>query len=456
MTAHQTPASQPLRLRVVPPPQAPSVPSTDPAVPPSASPASPNEPAVAPSIPLETKGDRRKWFLIVGIVALTAASFIPVPYRVGGAVQLDWKESARQSVHTPLPAIVDAVLVETGDTVQPGQILAQLSSPQLEQEIAEVQENLSRAYQELESAQQSQIRAQAALLEATTRAQASQVQATRSADRLVQSQQGQLTPELQTLSIERQRLEGQLIEVNAQVERYQSLYEQGAISLTNLETYQIQYRNLERDLATTDERIRLAQQQLADTAVDAAAAANSETASVMAADQIAAAADQFTAHQQTIATLSNRLQELKARQAQLTLRATVAGTIITDDLDLKVGQELRPDTVLMQIANLQQLTANVEVREEDLDYVENNAPVTFRPRQAKLETYDARVEDVLYNVQPDDTQQRRIATVQVVIDNSDGRLRPGSSGYARIFSEWIPLYERIGRELIKLVPERLL
>ncbi len=371
-------------------------------------------------------------------------------------MQLDWKESARQSVHTPLPAIVDEVLVETGEVVYPGQVLAQLSSPQLEREIAEVQEKLANAYQELGAAQQGQIRAQAALLEATTRAQAAHLQANRSADRWAQSQQGLLTPELQALSIEQHRLEAQLAEVDAQVQRYQTLYEQGAISLVNVETYQIQYRNLERDLATTHERIRLTQQQLMDAAVDDAAIANTETATMMAADQVATASNQLSTHQQTIAALSARLEELKARQAQLTLRATVEGTIITEDLDLKVGQELRPDTVLMQIANLQQLPANVEVREEDLDYVEKNAPVTFRPRQAKLETYDARVEHVLYNVQPDDTQQRRIAIVQVVIDNSDGRLRPGSSGYARIFSEWIPLYERVGRELIKLVPERLL
>ncbi|MGG6298067.1 efflux RND transporter periplasmic adaptor subunit [Leptolyngbya sp. AN02str] len=190
--------------------------------------------------------------------------------------------------------------------------------------------------------------------------------------------------------------------------------------------------------------------------MDEAAAAATQDTSVVAAQQVANAAVQVSAQTQIIETLTRRLQELRSLRGTLTLRATTSGTVITSDLDLRVGQELRPDTALMQIAELGSLTANVEIPEEDLDYVEMNAPVTFRPRQAKLETYTARVEDILYNVEPDKTEQRRVATVRLIIDNPDNRLRPGSSGYARIFSEWIPLYERAGREILKLIPERFL
>jgi multidrug resistance efflux pump len=186
------------------------------------------------------------------------------------------------------------------------------------------------------------------------------------------------------------------------------------------------------------------------------ASANAQSVSVIAAEQIAASTTQINAQQEAIVTLSDRLKALQQLRSKLELRATTGGTIITSDLDLLVGQELRPDTPLLQIANLHQLTANVQMSEEDLDYVEIGADVTFRPRQAKLETYRARVEDVLYNVQADDTKQQRVATVRVVIENPNDRLRPGSSGYARIFSEWIPLYQRVGRELLKLILERFL
>jgi hypothetical protein len=112
--------------------------------------------------------------------------------------------------------------------------------------------------------------------------------------------------------------------------------------------------------------------------------------------------------------------------------------------------------MLMQVAELSQLTANVEIKEEDLAFVEPGATVTFRPRQSKLDTYSARVEDILHNLETDETQQQRVAIVRVVIENPNEELRPGSSGYAKIFSEWTPLYNRVGRELLKLIPERFL
>jgi multidrug efflux pump subunit AcrA (membrane-fusion protein) len=54
-------------------------------------------------------------------------------------------------VRSPIPAIVESVQVKTGDTVQPGQVLAKLSSQELEREISEVEEKLIRAQQEIVS-----------------------------------------------------------------------------------------------------------------------------------------------------------------------------------------------------------------------------------------------------------------------------------------------------------------
>jgi multidrug resistance efflux pump len=397
----------------------------------------------------------RRWVILgIAIAGLTGAAFIPTPYQVGGSVQLDWKESARQSVRTPIPAIVTQVVVKTGDTVQPGQVLAQLSSRELDQQIAEVEEKLARSGQELQSLEQEKNRAQANLLELAAKQQVTQERADRISARA--AQQGRSAPEVQALIVEQQRLRGQLQESEIQVQRYQALYDQGAIALMNLEERQTQYRNVERDLAAKTEQVEYAKQQLSDSAQDEEASALVQNVSVNAATMIAGSTQQITAYQETLTTLEKRRQELLRSKAGLTLKATTSGTVITSDLDLLVGQEIRPDMALLQIANLHQLTANVQVKEEDLDYVQSGASVTFRPNQAKLNPYAARVEDVLYNVQTDDTKQQRVATVRVVIENPDGRLRPGSSGYARIFSEWIPLYQRVGREVLKLVPERFL
>jgi multidrug efflux pump subunit AcrA (membrane-fusion protein) len=131
----------------------------------------------------------------------------------------------------------------------------------------------------------------------------------------------------------------------------------------------------------------------------------------------------------------------------------MTGVILTSDLDLKKNQELKPgEDFLLEIAELKELTAIVEVREEDLEYVQLNKPVTFRPRQAKLRPYSATVKMILPKIESEPDKPTRTARVQIVVDNRDGKLSPGASGYAKIWSEQIPLYQRLSRELQRLVP----
>jgi multidrug resistance efflux pump len=396
--------------------------------------------------------------MLLSAIALcaTAISFIPTPYQVGGEVKLAWREAARQSVYTPIPAIVEQVLVKPGDHVQQGQPMIRLSSREVDREIADVQEKLAQLRQALEQSQQEGVRAQAALTQALAQEKAVRDQANRVVQRAGQLQQGILPPEIQQLYIERQRLQQQLEEVATNVKRFEELHGDGAVPLLRVEEQQSVYRNIQRDLAINAERIELGQRQLQEEADRELGNVRYQAASVNASQMILERNRQMSAQRQAIAALESRLQQLQTQRQALTLTATTTGTVITSDLDLLVGKEVQPENALLQIADLGQLTANVEIKEEDLNFVQKQAPVTFRPRQAKLETYDARVDDILHNVEADETQQKRVATVRVIIDNPEERLRPGSSGYAKIFSEWIPLYERVGREVLKLIPERFL
>lgn len=450
-------AASPSPFRVMPPAAAPAQ-SPSPSSP---TPQSKTESSLAsetaPGDEHPSKAANRRGVILGSIVlSLGLLSFVPVPYQVGGDVQLAWREEARQAVRPPIPAMVEAVLVQAGDRVLPGQALIQLSSRDLEREIAEVQEKLAQARRELAMAEQDQLQAQAALVEASIRADAARAQASHALDTIEQLQQGIMPPEIQQLQVERQRLQQQLQEVSTNIERFQDLYDAGAVSLLRLEEQQNLYRNIERDLAVNAERIQLAQQQLETAATREWSNIQQYAASVASSQMVVDIDQRIIAQQALISDLQSRLQALQQDQDALTLTATTAGTVITSDLDLFIGQEVQSDTTLMQIAELSQLTANVEIKEEDLDFVEMGASVTFRPRQAKLESYDARVEDILYNLEADATQQKQVATVRVVIDNPNERLRPGSSGYAKIFSEWTPLYRRVGREILKLIPERFL
>ncbi|WP_008309718.1 HlyD family secretion protein [Leptolyngbya sp. PCC 6406] len=449
-------------FRVVPPPAAPTPqPTSSPASPPAApsqplptdAPASAASPsATAP----ETTPFRWPWRGLIVASGLVLAGFIPTPYQVGGEVTLAWPEGDRQQIRAPMRAIVEEFYVAPGDQVTAGQTIVRLSSLDLEREIAQLQRDIDQAQQLLAEVQREQLQAQARVREITAVVVVTEDKTKRAVVRGEQGAQGATLPEIALLEVQRDRLDSQLVTDREEWERYQFLHAQGAIADEEVRRRENNYLNTQKDLQVKAAEIAHTRQRLADTAADEIGNAQVQGASADAAALLAGYRDLITAQEQVIASHRERQLALQAQQQNLVLVSAQTGTVLDDDLDLLVGQEVTPEKNLLRIAQLNQLTANVEVKEEDLNYVQPGAAVTFRPTSSKLTPYDAEVDRVLKDVAPDSTQQRRIATVRVVIDNADQQLRPGSGGYAKIFSEWIPLYQRLGREVIKLVPSRFL
>ncbi|MBE9126922.1 MULTISPECIES: efflux RND transporter periplasmic adaptor subunit [unclassified Coleofasciculus] len=403
---------------------------------------------------------RLQRFALLGTIAtsLCLISLIPTSFEVGGAVELQTREGAREVIRAPMPGVVTEIHVQPGETVQPGQILAQLSSLDLDREIAATEHQLVQADQILDTTRKQRIRAEAQLLEVQAVAEAMQEKTRRESLRATAITQGQLTPEIQVLDTQRQRLQERIPELEEKLQRYQQLYEQGAISRNRRDEIESELRDIESSLAAKTQEINAAQQNQTDTASDLQTETVSQLAAIDASQMIATAESEMMTQQKAIATLKNRLSQLKTLRENLTLRSPMAGVVLTSDLDLRKNQELKPgEDFLLEIAELNELTATVDVKEEDLEYVELNKPVTFRPRQAKLRPYSATVKRILPKIQNEPSQPQRLARVQIFVNNSDGKLYPGATGYAKIWSERIPLYQRLGRELMRLVPlERFL
>ncbi len=401
-----------------------------------------------------------RFWLKLGLIAsiLIVCGFIPTSFEVGGRVELETREDAREIIRVPRVAVVKEITVKPGDYVQPGEIVAKLSSLELDREIATVEEQLNQAHQTLAAAKTEQIRAQAQLLEVTGVAAATEAKAKRERDRSSALIAGKLTPEIQILETQSNRLQEQIPEIEKRLQRYQNLYEQGAISRERKDNVESELKDIQSALTAKNQEIESAKQQQRDRATDLQNETSSQQTTIDASRMIAQAETQMTAQQNAIATIEKRLKQLQTQQESLTLRSTKAGVILTNDLDLRRNQELKPgEDLLLEIADLTELTATVEIKQEDLEYVEIDKPVTFRPLQAKLRPYKATVKRILPKIQNDPNQLNRVALIQIVVNNSDGKLNPGASGYAKIWSEQIPLYQRLGRELMRLVPlERFL
>lgn len=410
-----------------------------------------------PSVLSESLTQRKLPYRLCGIVGVLAlAAFIPVPYQVGGEVTLEWPEGARQEVRPPMAAIVEEVYVTTSANVEAGQPLVKLSSRDLEAEIASVRERLAQAQEDLQEALRTQTQAEASLIEIDAQIRATQERASRLQTRLANLDRNLISPEIQALMIQRDQLRFRLNQAKVDWERYRDLNAQKAVSQEELDIKELAFRSVEQDLKAKEEEIKLAQQRLSDAAADEQGAVNFQNARFAAANLVAQTNEQIAAHRNTVQTLEARLTELLNQGESLVLLSTQSGTVLDKDLDLLVGQAVAPDSTLFRIANLEYLTANVKVKEDDWDYVQLGKAVTFRPNSNKLKSLDGVVESISGYAQLDQTEQRRVATVRVKIQNLDGRLLPDSSGYAKIASDDMLLYQRVRQEIIKLVPSKFL
>ena len=146
------------------------------------------------------------------------------------------------------------------------------------------------------------------------------------------------------------------------------------------------------------------------------------------------------------------IERLEKEQQGLILKATTSGTVISSDLDLLNNRNLKAGEVILNIVDLEKLTASVKINQADIELVEPQMPVEFKPRNAKLDSYSARVLDIPSVVKLDESGQNPVLTVTIAIDNQSDRLRPGLEGYAHIKTEEMRIYQKITREFLKLFP----
>lgn len=130
----------------------------------------------------------------------------------------------------------------------------------------------------------------------------------------------------------------------------------------------------------------------------------------------------------------------------------MSGIAITPNLEQLEGQKLPEGKDILQIADSTRPTAIVEVGEKDAKLVAAGMPVKFSPA-ADMGAYSAKVREVppTATAASDPSQQNRTLKVRIVFDSPDDRLRMGATGFAHIQVENIPIYNKVWRELRKLV-----
>lgn len=113
------------------------------------------------------------------------------------------------------------------------------------------------------------------------------------------------------------------------------------------------------------------------------------------------------------------IRQLDARIAQKTIRAPFAGEIGLRRVDL--GQYLSPGEAVATLTNLDELHVNFTVPQQEIGLLRQGAQVSVTADAWPGRTFAATVNAV----EPRVSNQTRNVTVQAVLPNADGALRPG-------------------------------
>ncbi|WP_018181493.1 efflux RND transporter periplasmic adaptor subunit [Kaistia granuli] len=165
-----------------------------------------------------------------------------------------------------------------------------------------------------------------------------------------------------------------------------------------------------------------------DDAVERAGLVSANTAVAVSQDALSRAQALLQRNVSTVASLQDAqnnldkakgaLQQLEATLDQKAIKAPFAGTIGIPKID--VGQYAQPGTVVATLQNLDKMKVNFTVPEQELGSLKIGQTARFG-----LKEDDLGFKGTITGIDPKIDAASRLVTVQAILDNPDGTLRPG-------------------------------
>jgi putative peptide zinc metalloprotease protein len=169
---------------------------------------------------------------------------------------------------------------------------------------------------------------------------------------------------------------------------------------------------------------------------------------VMASDRAKAASLHYTGYGAATKEkerLSRQLQQVSEMRSELQLTSPIAGTVITARVQDRLGSYLKEGDELLEVADLSEMKARIYVSEHDLAKVSADRPARLQV-DGFFRKWDSRVQ----GVEPAATELNatfaastkfaglnppNFYVVDLLIANSDLRLKPGMIGWARVYGK---------------------
>ncbi len=374
-----------------------------------------------------------------------------------GALIAPWEASTGSDCVLVLPpgredvarANTDAVLrqifVQPGDAVAEGTKLANLANPEIEDRLTQLNSEIERLHTtssriEEELRVRSELLLSANFKEVDRKRVATELkeesgqinQAGARAEQFSASSSAVLPASLAVLQSEIDLKQTELDHNRREVERYKKLLDQGLIGAQLYDRAVAEARMSEKELQGARSRLEAA-------IVDhRRLTSGAETNSLVAETEARAARSNFDAliaelhaNRQQLESLRQRRDILQREYDGMNLLAPKAGVILGDDLHKIVGRRYGRGEEICRIGDLEQFLLKIEVSEREIADVRLDSPVRFKLKTIPGRTFTGRVSKI--NAEPiTDPRGQHFYPVEVMVENSDGLLRPGMTGFARI------------------------
>jgi len=145
--------------------------------------------------------------------------------------------------------------------------------------------------------------------------------------------------------------------------------------------------------------------------------------------------EEIEAQRAHLARLQEESRYLETMQTKLDLRAAVSGVIITPFLREKVGQYFKEGDLICEIQNLDELEAEIPLEEQEVAAVQPGQLVVLKVRALPFDTFEGKVDRIApAAVKNEKNENQATLTIGCRIENATAEVRPGMTGYARIYT----------------------
>lgn len=160
---------------------------------------------------------------------------------------------------------------------------------------------------------------------------------------------------------------------------------------------------------------------------------------------------QLQENEEKIIALKQKQAIYLDKEKKLTLIAPISGILIEDDIINKLGKQFELGEKICEVAGLRKVLVNILVDEKDIGDVRLHQPVRLKVKPFLGSLFQGEVSKISPASKYEETKKRNFYSVELLVDNPDGKLKPGMTGFAKINCGSAPIFMLIFREIGHLI-----